>query len=64
MQTTLWWHLWWGLAQSAFGGSPEPGYWFCVGAFGRKLASVAVKMFSHLIYNILYFFYFQCDLQR
>jgi hypothetical protein len=23
---------------------------FCVGEFGRNLASVAVKMFSHLIY--------------
>jgi hypothetical protein len=28
----------------------ESGGRFCVGAFGRNLASVAVKMFSHLIY--------------
>jgi hypothetical protein len=39
-----------GLAESAFGGSLESGGRFCVGAFGRNLASVAVKMFSHLIY--------------
>jgi hypothetical protein len=37
--------------------------WFRVGAFGKNLASVAVKMFSHLIYfeEILYF---ECGLQR
>jgi hypothetical protein len=29
----------------------ESGGRFCVGAFGRNLASVAVKMFSHLIYS-------------
>jgi hypothetical protein len=29
--------------------SLESGGRFCVGAFGRNLASVAVKMFSHLI---------------
>jgi hypothetical protein len=28
----------------------ESGGRFCVGAFGRNLVSVAVKMFSHLIY--------------
>jgi hypothetical protein len=33
----------------AFGWSLESGGRFCVGAFGRNLASVAVKMFSHLI---------------
>jgi hypothetical protein len=49
MQTRLWWRLWWGLAESAFGGSLESGGRFCVDAFGRNLASVAVKMFSHLI---------------
>jgi hypothetical protein len=38
--------------ESAFGGSLESGGRFCVGAFGRNLASVAVKMFSHLIYFI------------
>jgi hypothetical protein len=42
--------LLWGLAESAFGGSLESGGRFCVPAFGRNLASVAVKMFSHLIY--------------
>jgi hypothetical protein len=37
----------------AYGGvwrSLESGGRFCVGAFGRNLASVAVKMFSHFIY--------------
>jgi hypothetical protein len=28
----------------------ESGGRFCVGAFGRNLASVAMKMFAHLIY--------------
>jgi hypothetical protein len=37
------------------GGSLESGGRFCVGAFGSNLASVAVKMFSHLIY----FFFFR-----
>jgi hypothetical protein len=32
-----------------FGGSLKSGSRFLVGAFGRNLASVAVKMFSHLI---------------
>jgi hypothetical protein len=30
----------------------ESGGLFCDGAFGRNLASVAVKMFSHSIYFI------------
>jgi hypothetical protein len=34
---------------SAFGGSLETGGLFCVGAFARNLASVALKMCSHLI---------------
>jgi hypothetical protein len=29
---------------------------FCTGAFGRNLASLAVKMFSHLIYFIRTFY--------
>jgi hypothetical protein len=29
----------------AYGGSVESGSRFCVGAFGKNLASVAVKMF-------------------
>jgi hypothetical protein len=52
MKTMLWWRLWWGLTESAFGGNLESGGRFCVGAFGRNLASVAVMMFSHLIYFI------------
>jgi hypothetical protein len=36
-----------GLAESALVGGR-----FCVGAFGRNLASGAVKVFSHLIYFI------------
>jgi hypothetical protein len=50
--------LWWGLAESAFGGRLESGGPFCVGAFGRNLASVAVKMFSLLIYFIRTFYKF------
>jgi hypothetical protein len=50
MQTRVLWRLWWGLAESAFGRVLETGGLFCVGAFGRNLALVAVKMFSHLIY--------------
>jgi hypothetical protein len=38
--------------------SQESGSPFCVGAFGRNLASVAVKMFSHLIYFIKTFYNF------
>jgi hypothetical protein len=34
----------------------ESGGLFCVGAFGRNLASVAVKMFSHLIYFLKKFY--------
>jgi hypothetical protein len=34
----------------------ESGGRFCVGAFGRNLVSVAVKMFSHLIYSIKNFY--------
>jgi hypothetical protein len=37
MQTRLWWSLWWGLAESAFGGSLDSGGLFCVGVFGRNL---------------------------
>jgi hypothetical protein len=36
--------------ESTFGGILESGGRFCVGAFGRNLASVAVKIFSHSIY--------------
>jgi hypothetical protein len=52
MQARLRWCLWWGLAESAFGGSLEACGRFCVGAFGRNLSSIAVNMFSHLIYFI------------
>jgi hypothetical protein len=38
-----------GLAESAFDGILKSGGRFCVGAFVRNLALVAVKMFSHLI---------------
>jgi hypothetical protein len=36
---------------SAFGGSLESSGQFCVGALGGNVASVAVKMFPHLIYS-------------
>jgi hypothetical protein len=39
--------LWWGMEESAFGGSLESGGRFCVGAFGRNLVSIVVKLFSH-----------------
>jgi hypothetical protein len=58
MQKKLWWRLWWGLAESPFGGSLESGGRFCVGALGRNLDSVAVKNFSHLIYFIKKFYKF------
>jgi hypothetical protein len=54
--TRLWRRLWWGLAESAFGGNLEADGQFCVGAFGRNLASVAVKMFPRLIYFIKTFY--------
>jgi hypothetical protein len=60
MQTRLWRRLWWSLAESEFGfRNLESGDRFCVGAFDRNLFSVAVKMFSHLIYFIrkVYKFY-------
>jgi hypothetical protein len=44
---------------SAFGGSLESGGRFCVGGFGRNLASVAVKMFSNLIYFTKKFYKFR-----
>jgi hypothetical protein len=71
MQMRLWWRLWWGLAESAFGGSLESGGRFCVGAFGRNLesgglfcvgafggnlTSVALNIFSHLLYTIKKFY--------
>jgi hypothetical protein len=56
MQRRLCWCLWWGLAESAFGGNLVSGGQFCVGAFGRDLASVAVKIFSHIIYYIKKFY--------
>jgi hypothetical protein len=43
---------------SGFGWSLESVGRFCVGAFNRNLASVAVKMFSHLIYFINTFYNF------
>jgi hypothetical protein len=41
-----------------FDGSLESGGRFCIGAFGRNLASVAVKMSSHLVYFIKKFYKF------
>jgi hypothetical protein len=59
-QTMLWWCLWWDLVESAFDGSLEYGVRRSVrfGAFDRRMASVAVKMFSHLIYFIKKFYKF------
>jgi hypothetical protein len=55
MQTRLWWRLWWGLAESAFGGSLESGGPFCVRTFGRDVVSVAVKMFTDIFYEFCTF---------
>jgi hypothetical protein len=41
-----------GFGNSAFGESLESGGRFCVGAFGRNLASVAVKLFARLLYAV------------
>jgi hypothetical protein len=52
MHTILWQRLWWGLAESAYGQNLEFGFRLSifVGAFCSNLASLAVKMFSHVIY--------------
>jgi hypothetical protein len=42
--------MWWAVMESAFGGSLMLGIQFCFGV--RKLASVTVKVFLHLIYSI------------
>jgi hypothetical protein len=55
------------MGESATGGSLESGGWSYVGAFGRNLASVAVKTSSHDIQFITKFYkscYFQYDLLR
>jgi hypothetical protein len=41
--------LWWGLEESMFLQEPEVRCRAFVGAFGGNLASVALKIFSHLI---------------
>jgi hypothetical protein len=46
------------VVESVFFRSLESGGWFCVGAFGRNLASVTMKMFSHLIHFIKKFYKF------
>jgi hypothetical protein len=58
MGTRLWWHLWWSLAEPAFGWSLQSGGRFRVGAFGRNLASVAMKMFSRVIRFVNRFYEF------
>jgi hypothetical protein len=55
MKTRLQWRRWWGLTKSAFGDILESGGRFCVGALCRNLASVAVKMFSYLTRNFMFF---------
>jgi hypothetical protein len=58
MWKRLWWRLWCGLMECAFGGRREYGVRrsiLCC-AFGGNLASVAVKMFSHLIHFIKKFY--------
>jgi hypothetical protein len=47
-----------GVWRSVFDRSLESGGQFCVGAFGKNLASVAVKMFSYLIYFTKKFYKF------
>jgi hypothetical protein len=43
--------LWWGVAEPAFVGNVELDGLFCVGAFGRNMASVAVNIF--FTFNLL-----------
>jgi hypothetical protein len=38
--------LWWGLAEFTFSWSLESGGWFSADAFGRNLASVAMKFLN------------------
>jgi hypothetical protein len=45
-----------GLAESLFAMGMESDGRVCGGAFGRNLASVVVKMFSHLIYFLKKFY--------
>jgi hypothetical protein len=49
--------VWWSLLLAGVW-SLESGGRFCVGSFDRNLASVAVKMFSHLIYFVKKFYKF------
>jgi hypothetical protein len=49
--------VWWNLPLAGVG-ILESGGRFSVGAFGRNLASVAVKMFSHIIYSRKKFYKF------
>jgi hypothetical protein len=55
MQKALCWHLWYGLGESAFGGSLESGGRFCIGSLGRNLVPVAVIFFT---FNLLYKYIF------
>jgi hypothetical protein len=50
MQTRIWRLQLWILAECDFEGRLESGGPFCVGAFSRNVASVAVKMFQRLMY--------------
>jgi hypothetical protein len=54
----IWGCLWWDLAEFALGGRLDSDFRFCVGAFGRNLASAAVKVFPHLICFIKTFYEF------
>jgi hypothetical protein len=59
MQKRLSWRLWWGMAESAFGGGVKWGGRFDV---GMNPTSVAVKKFSHLIYfNKKFYKYCNCN---
>jgi hypothetical protein len=46
----------WGMAEPAFDESLESCGRVCVSAFGRNMALVVVKTFSHLIYSIYFVF--------
>jgi hypothetical protein len=63
----LWWRLWWGLAESAFGESLQSGGRFGVAVVGNKSGfshSEGVSMFN-LVYKDLHkFCTSQCYLQR
>jgi hypothetical protein len=53
MQASLCWHIWWGLAESAFGRSLKSGGWFC--GFSCYEAVFTLIYFMRKIYKFYTF---------